>query len=171
MLPVITRDFEFPNVQDIINEQIEFIDSEAQFDFENACLKYDSNGDVIYALDGVDNFGNINIRERAIITYIEKIFRTEINCFKIYEKDPDNIEEYGSKFHLFIGFVFPYNYIKPLFSQEFRRCIFRLDEIEDVMNEEVEISGINGTTVKTSGILTRYVENSISVSQEVINEN
>lgn len=171
MLPVITRDFEFPNIQKIINEQIEFIDAEAQFDFENAHLQYDSNGDVIFALDGVDSFGNTNIRERAIATFIEKIFRTEIDCFKIYEKDQDNTEEYGSKFHLFIGFVFPYDYIKPLFAQEFRRCIFRLEEIEDVMNEEVEITGINGTTVKTSGLLTRYTENSISISREVINEN
>lgn len=171
MLPVITTDFKFPDIQTVANGQIEFINAEAQFDFENAYLKYDSNGNVVYALDGTDTFGNVNVRERAIATYIEKIFRTEINCFKIYEKDPDNAEEYGSKFHLFIGFVFPYDYIKPLFSQEFRRCIFRLEEIEDVMNEEVEITGTNRTIVNTSGLLTRYTESSISVSQEVIDEN
>ncbi len=94
MLPVITKDFEFPDVQNIVNNQIEFIDAEAQFDFENAHLQYDSNGNVIYALDGTDNFGNVNVRERASTTFIEKIFRTEINCFKIYEKDQDNTEEY-----------------------------------------------------------------------------
>lgn len=164
-LPLIST-LSFPDMKKIINAKTEFMFSEALFDYENEYLQYEG-GDVVFGLDQINNVGIVNKRERAVTAWIEKILRTELEKYKIYEKDDDGKDEYGTRFHLYIGSVFPIEVIKPLFSNEFERAIMRNEEVENVLDIEVAISGVASRSIHTEGLVIRRNASTVALDLEV----
>lgn len=161
-LPIISE-LEFPKrlLTNIKNNSP--IGSYAKYNYDDRKLEY-KNGKIVFVYNGISEIGNLEPRKNALISWIEKIIKTEKDSYSIYSKENDGREGYGSDFYKYKGHAFPLDILKPLFAEEFRRCLKTSDEINDVINIDVSVS--NFTTVITSGQVIRGKE-SFYTSEEV----
>ncbi len=153
-LPIISE-LEFPKrlQTDIKNNSP--VNSYVKIDYDKRKLTY-KNGRIMFVYNDISEIGKLEPRKKALVSWIEKIIKTEKDSYSIYSKENDGIEGYGSDFYKYKGHAFPLDILKPLFAEEFRRCLKTSDEIVDVINMDVSIS--NFTTVITSGQVIRGKE-------------